>query len=309
MLWYTRIDCTEPLFTVALDPSSGAVEGEATVTTKNDRAGRLQQQGASSTEKMQLEEDPISKLARLAMAKVVLDSRNKVASQAAMTAMPLPHVTAMAYALADTNEELAEEMVADLLAIGLSVQDLCLDHLAPAARELGEWWENDKMPFAEVALATARIQTILRTIPASRAQTTYSGAQGALFAAVPGETHTLGVIMAADHFRRLGWDVGLLIGMESDELSRKISDDDRTLIGLSCAGRHSSKGLQVLVDDIRCRRPDMAVVVGGNIINDKATMASLSYVDGIVSCLDLAESVMQDAADAASKGDRQISMS
>lgn len=276
------------------------------MTTEDDHAKRLRPNGNASAEATHLAEDPISKLARLAMAKVVLDARNKAAAQ---VATPLPHVTAMAYALADSNEELAEEMVADLLAIGLSVQDLCLDHLAPAARELGEWWERDKMPFAEVALATARIQTILRTIPASRAQTTYSGAQGVLFAAVPGETHTLGVIMAADHFRRLGWDVGLLVGMESNELSRKISDDDRTLIGLSCAGRHSVPGLRVLVDDIRRHRPDMAVVVGGNITNDKTAMAKLSYVDGIVSCMDTAETVMRGAADASAGGNQQMSMS
>lgn len=278
------------------------------MNTQNNRAERVSDQDKTADD-APLAEDPISKLARLAMAKVVLDARNTVASQAAMASMPLPHVTALAYALADTDQELAEEMVADLLAVGLSVQDLCLDHLAPAARELGQWWETDKMPFAEVTLATARIQAILRTIPASRAQVTGTCAQGALFAAVPDETHTLGVIMAADHFRRLGWDVGLLIGMDQDELYRKIADDDRVVIGLSCAGRHSAKGLRVLVEEIRCRRPDMAIVVAGNITNDKATMASLPYVDGIVNCLEIAEQVMSDAAQSAMGGDQQISVS
>lgn len=275
------------------------------MTDHTDSAKRFRLKGDASTRP----EDPISKLARLAMAKVVLDAREKVASQAAMAETPLPHVTAMAYALADTNHELAEEMVAELLGLGLSVQDLCLDHLAPAARELGEWWERDKMPFAEVALATARIQSILRTIPASRAQATGDGGHGGLFAAVPGETHTLGVIMAADHFRRLGWDVGLLIGMDHAEISDKISNDDRSVIGLSCAGRHSSKGLKKLVDDIRVRRPDMAIIVAGNIVHDKDTMAKLPYVDGIVNDLDLAEKVVRDAADVELRRDRQRSCS
>lgn len=279
------------------------------MTDQTDSAKRFPMGRDTSTMSTDSTEDPISKLARLAMAKVVLDAREKVAQQAAMAKTPLPHVTAMAYALADTHHDLAEEMVAELLGLGLSIQDLCLDHLAPAARELGEWWERDEMPFAEVTLATARIQAILRTIPASRAQATGAGGHGGLFAAVPGETHTLGVIMAADHFRRLGWDVGLLIGMEHDEICDKITGDDRSLIGLSCAGRHSSKGLRKLIDDIRVRRPDMAIVVAGNIVHDKDTMAKLSYVDGIVDDLNTAEKIMQDAADMDVKRARQLSRS
>lgn len=266
------------------------------MTDLSDSAKRFQRRGDVSDEPTDPVEDPFAKLARLAMAKVVLDAREKVASQAAMAETPLPHVTKMAYALADLDHDLAEEMVADLLGLGLSIQDLCLDHLAPAARELGEWWERDEIPFADVTLATARIQSILRTVPASHAQITGAGGHGGLFAAVPGETHTLGVIMAADHFRRLGWDVGLLVGMEHEEICDKITKDDRSLIGLSCAGRHSSKGLRKLIADIRERRPDMAIVVAGNIVHDKEMMAKLSYVDGIVDDLNLADRVMRDAA-------------
>lgn len=277
------------------------------MTDHSDSAKRFRFQRDASARPDEPVEDPIFKLARLAMAKVVLDAREKVAQQAAKNDTPLPHVTALAYALADTDHELAEEMVAELLGLGLSVQDLCLDHLAPAARELGEWWERDEMPFTDVAMATARIQSILRTIPASRAQATGAGGHGGLFAAVPGETHTLGVIMAADHFRRLGWDVGLLIGMDHAEICDKISDDDRSVIGLSCAGRHSAKGLRKLIDDIRQDRPDMAIVVAGNIVHDKDVMAKLPYVDGIVSDLHFAEKTMRDAADTELKRGRQSS--
>lgn len=237
------------------------------------------------------------RLAREAMAKVVLDSRSLAASQAAIEAMPAPHVSAMACALADSNHDLAEDIVSDLLGAGVSVQDLCLDHLAPAARELGLWWERDKMPFADVTLATARIQSILRTIPASRARATGNTDKGALFAAVPGETHTLGVIMAADHFRRLGWDVGLLIGMDHDELCRRVADDDRRLIGLSCGGRHSAKALRALVDAIRWQRPDMAIVTSGQIVMDATIMESMPYLDGVVTDLQSAEGVLCEAAE------------
>jgi methanogenic corrinoid protein MtbC1 len=92
------------------------------------------------------------------------------------------------------------------------VEDVCLDHLAPAARCLGEWWETDRLPFTDVTMATARIQSMLRRMPTGRGHIAAFAGNGAVFCAVPGEQHTLGVMMAADLFRRNGWDVGLLLG-------------------------------------------------------------------------------------------------
>ncbi|GAB5448468.1 MAG: hypothetical protein Gyms2KO_33410 [Gymnodinialimonas sp.] len=142
-------------------------------------------------------------------------------------------------------------------------------------------------------MATSRIQSILRNVPAPRLAATQTSAKGALFAAVPGETHTLGVIMAADHFRRMGWDVGLLIGMEHGEMCKKIRRDDRTLLALSCAGRHSSDALHMLVEEVRRLRPDMRIVLSGNVLNDREVMEKLPDVDGVVDGLASAEQVLQ----------------
>lgn len=232
------------------------------------------------------------------MAKVVSDTREAVARQQAPGEIPSPHITDLAQALADTDHSRADGMIEKLLNSGVGVQDLCLDHLAPAARELGAWWERDTMQFADVTMAAARIQSILRTIPANRPRLVQPGDHRALFAAVPGETHTLGVIMAADHFRRLGWDVGLLIGMDASELGRTLAKDERTLIGLSCAGRHSAPSLVRVVEEIRRDRPDMGIVLSGNILNDAVAMADLPPVDGIVDGMARAEAVLQTVAKA-----------
>lgn len=249
-------------------------------------------QEMSSAVRESLADDPILHLARQAMAKVVAESREVVAQQQALGQTPEPHIVELASDLADTDFSRAEARIADLLRSGIDVQDLCLDHLTPAARELGERWERDTMPFADVTLATSRIQSILRAIPATRTATTEPSDNGALFAAVPGEAHTLGVIMAADHFRRLGWDVGLLIGMEHAELCLKIAKDDRKVIALTCAGRHSSPALHVLVDEIRRRRPEMRIVLSGNVLNDREVMQSLPRFDGLIDGLATAEQVL-----------------
>lgn len=266
-----------------------------TVTTQFNRAKRLAEGEPSSPDTSPYADDPIVKLARQAMAKVVSDVRKDADAQAPMAQVPSSDIAEMATALADTDPRRAEDMVAELLDGGVGVQDLCLDHLAPAARELGVWWERDTMPFADVTMAAARIQSILRTIPKIRPNVPGEAGHGALFASVPGETHTLGVIMAADHFRRLGWDIGLLVGMTQDELCRKIANDDRALVGLSCAGRHGAKALCDLIDAIRECRSDVAIIVSGHGLNDPAVMAQLPKVDGLVRGLDGAEEVLLKA--------------
>ena len=249
--------------------------------------------GATSDSEFGQANDPIVRLAREAVAKVVSASRDGVAREQALGHIPSPQITDLAHALADTDQSRADAMIADLLDAGVGVQDLCLEHLAPAARELGAWWERDTMQFADVTMAAARIQSILRTISPNRAGVARAGDYRALFAAVPGETHTLGVIMAADYFRRLGWDVGLLIGMDHGELWQNIESDDRKVIGLSCAGRHSAPALHLLVNEIRRARPDMGIVVSGHVLNDSVAMADLPAVDGIVDGLARADEVLQ----------------
>lgn len=265
---------------------------------KSERQPKINEMSSAVRER--LADDPILHLAREAMAKVVSESRAVLKQQQAMGRTPAPHIVELASALADTDYSRAEARIAELLRSGIDVRDLCLDHLAPAARELGERWERDAMPFTDVTMATSRIQSILRSIPAKRRSALEASDKGALFAAVPGEAHTLGVIMAADHFRRLGWDVGLLIGMEHAELCRKIARDDRAVIALSCAGRHSSPALHVMIEEIRRLRPGMRIVLSGNVLNDREVMQSLPAVDGIIDGLATAEQVLQGLAERAS---------
>ncbi|NKX43207.1 cobalamin B12-binding domain-containing protein [Roseicyclus persicicus] len=186
-----------------------------------------------------------------------------------------PCAAAMAYALCDEDDAAASLLVDDLLDAGVPVEEICLDHLAPAARRLGELWDRDRLPFTEVALATARIQSILRRLPAGRGNPGAADGRGAIFAAVPGEQHTLGVMMAADLFRRGGWDVSLFIGLSHDELLARLSRDDRPVIGLSCSGDHSYPALRRLLAALAKARPDAQILLAGQILKQPDKVADL----------------------------------
>lgn len=200
------------------------------------------------------------------MAQVCADNRSHQPSGAAEGVLGPAVPAALAYALCDRDEMSANLLVDDLLDAGLSVEDVCLNHLAPAARRLGELWDRDRLPFTEVTIATARIQSILRRMPQCAASAKLSSVTGAFFAAVPGEEHTLGVMMAADLFRRSGWDVSVAVGQSHDDLIARLGRDDRPVIGLSCSGSHSFAALARLMAELRRVRPNAHVLLSGQIV-------------------------------------------
>lgn len=222
-----------------------------------------------------LAEGALSDLARAALSRLCAQTRPGTPSIDAQSVLGDPCAAAMAFALCDADDEAAAILVAELMAAGLSVEELCHEHLAPAARRLGMLWDEDRLPFTEVAMATARIQSILRRMPQGRLMPGRAKGPGAIFAAVPGELHTLGVMMAADLFRRSGWDVSLLVGLTHDELLTRFTRDDRPVIGLSCSGDHSYPALRRLLAAIGNARPDVQVLLSGQIIEDRARIADL----------------------------------
>lgn len=213
-------------------------------------------------------------------------------SDAVRQSLGSPVTAALANALCDEDDDTADLIVFDMIDAGVSVEEVCLDHLAAAARRLGEMWDTDRLPFTEVALASARIQSILRRLPPARMPVWSGRMQGAVFCAVPGEAHTLGVMMAADLFRRSGWDVGLLLGLEHDDIVARLENDDRSVIGLSCSGSHSWTALMRLIDTIRDVRPDAHLMVSGQIATQPERVAALPPVDALVACFADAQAEM-----------------
>ncbi len=107
----------------------------------------------------------------------------------------------------------------EMLAAGMSVEALCLDLLAPAARHLGTLWEQDEYHFTDVTAGVARLQQALRRLlPAAQANARYSHSlPRILMLPVPGEQHRFGLAMAADFFHRAGWTVcsGMSPGLDA----------------------------------------------------------------------------------------------
>lgn len=195
-------------------------------------------------------------------------------------------------ALIDPDNTAAANHVTRLRAMGVSAEDIYLDYLAPAARQLGEWWNEDRTPFWKVTVGTGRLLAIMRTMSPEFDPGEAITTKSATFASVPGEEHVLGLHMAADIFRKDGWDITLLVGHDHDKLVSEIQDTGNVLIGLSMSGEKALDALAKLVLAIRVLQPSARIFVSGPQIADIRTRLLALDLDGIAVDVDDAREQM-----------------
>jgi len=92
---------------------------------------------------------------------------------------------------------------------GAPIEAIYLDLLAPAARYLGELWEDDLCDFTDVTIGLGRLQKMLHELSADfeKYKNPVSNGLRILLVPTPGEQHTFGLAMVAEFFQRAGWDV------------------------------------------------------------------------------------------------------
>ncbi|MEM7742377.1 MAG: cobalamin B12-binding domain-containing protein [Pseudomonadota bacterium] len=204
-----------------------------------------------------------------------------------------------------TVERLAHELISDdpeawttvisktkLLASPLEVT--YFSYLAPAARLLGRMWDEDELTFAQVTVGVGRMYAIMRSVRESTLRPRYSS-KHAVFAAVPGETHTLGVTMAADVFSQRDWKIDLFTGKKHDELVEGIVRAEPELVGLSASTDRHMAALIRLVVALRVSLPNALILVSGPIVELRSDILAMTGTDLATSNVDEALAQLDDA--------------
>lgn len=200
-------------------------------------------------------------------------------------------------ALISDDDTAAADIITAVRADGTPPDVVYLRHLAAAARMLGEWWIADRANFVEVTVGTGRMFAIMRGMRHLFESNSYSPEKSAIFATVPGEDHTLGVRMAADIFRKNGWEIVLKVGLGHDDLIAGIEEGPGRIIGLSISGRHSVDALSRLVVALHICCPDRRLLVSGQNIDDIRPLLALMGLDGIAGDIDEAKEQMAGLLD------------
>lgn len=167
----------------------------------------------------------------------------------------------------------AMAMLHRLRTAGTSVETLCLDMLAPAARRLGALWEQDDCDFATVTLGLSRLHRALHELSPDHATATLppDPRRTAVLAVTPGEQHVFGLAMVGEFLRRAGWDVSDAIGASQAELKQVMRRGWFAVAALSASREGSLDPLAATITAIRAasRHRGIAVLVGGNPFTDQ----------------------------------------
>lgn len=177
--------------------------------------------------------------------------------------------------LADGEHSGETDALARLQVRGATVEALCLDLLAPAARRLGEMWEDDVCDFATVTLGLSRLHRALHELhpvcAPGRMSLPVHPLRVALLGAAPGEQHVFGLAMVGEFLRTAGWEVHDAIGLPQGELAALVRHHWFAVVALT-ASRES--GLEALAGTIRAVRAAschaaIGVLVGGRIFAEQ----------------------------------------
>lgn len=212
-------------------------------------------------------------------------------------------IEALSAALVETRARAGQDLVDRLLACGVGVEALYDTYFPRVAAHLGALWVDDRLSFTGVTLGMTRLTEVFRTIsPAflrARQSRTPIQATGrkALLALAPGETHALGVVMAADYLRSAGWSVQVELRSDASALERIVGDQAFDVVGLSAGSRRMLHDLLALIDRLRAATaPCTRLALGGPLLALEPTLAT--QVGGDVTLCDTPKSI-DDLANAA----------
>lgn len=185
-----------------------------------------------------------------------------------------------------------------ILERGVAFDTLMVDLLAPTARLLGEFWDNDTCDFVDVTMGLWRLQEVVHEIagrvPPDQAPT--AGGRCALFASMPGDQHNFGTVVIDELFRRDGWSTDRISEAETADLLARVSDDWFDMIGLTVSCDCHIGSLASIIAAMRnvSRNPRVCVMVGGRIFSADPDLATEVGADGTARDAKLALKVAGD---------------
>lgn len=200
------------------------------------------------------------------------------------------HVERLCSALLSNEEVAGDRIVLSARRDGAPAEIIYTGYIAGAARKLGKMWEEDRVSFAEVTLATSRLYRIIRGMRHifDQAAVHASVDRHVLFSLVPDDTHTLGIEMAADLFRRDGWDAELSIGESQDDIVARTERERYQSIVLVAHSEKSLPNLVKLVVALRITQPLAYIVVAGNLVGLRDDLSMLVGADDVISDIETA---------------------
>ncbi|MBX9814681.1 MAG: hypothetical protein A4S12_05860 [Proteobacteria bacterium SG_bin5] len=170
-----------------------------------------------------------------------------------------------------------------LVARGIGAEAVLIDLLAPTARRLGEFWNEDYCDFIDVTMALWRLQEVVHEL-AARVPIAEAAPAGrrALFAPMPGDQHSFGAVVMDEIFTRDGWLTERLTESTTPELLARLASTPFDLVGLTVSCDCHMRARPALITALRnvACNPRLCVMVGGRVFVDEPERAAEVGADG-----------------------------
>jgi MerR family transcriptional regulator, light-induced transcriptional regulator len=186
-----------------------------------------------------------------------------------------------------------EDHIVKLTREGIVIETVYLQLMTPAARKLGEYWEQDLCSFTDVTIGLGRLQTLLYRLSARHKGLNDPEAliTRGLFVTPHGGQHSFGIRMVEDLFRRAGWKTLCEPNILSQDLVALLQGEHFDLIGIGISIEGQLELVQEMISNVRnsSRNRDIKIMVGGNLIIQKPELAAVLGAD--LSAIDAREAV------------------
>jgi len=168
---------------------------------------------------------------------------------------------------------------------GVPIDAIFMELLAPTARLLGEMWKSDQCCFTDVTIGMARLQQIVHELSPEFERENAQAFDGRriLLVTIPGEQHTLGLMLVEEYFRRFGWDCCSAAPKDIHDISRLVRAQHFDVVGLSVSCGALMDTVPSSIQAIRKSSVNKSVVVfvGGSIFLEHPELASRVGADGM----------------------------
>ncbi len=163
------------------------------------------------------------------------------------------------------------QVIRDWQSHGHDLEGIYLNGIAPAAKLLGDWWLSDQTCFSDVTIGSFRLQQTLRELSPEFLVDTNQGtmAKSMLLLNAPGSHHTLGSDMAAEFFRRGGWQVSSMDTRDEATVLRLLYTQWYDLVGFSVASDRQVEAITTLIQKARSLsvNANIRIMLGGPMLS------------------------------------------
>nr|WP_294501182.1 cobalamin B12-binding domain-containing protein [uncultured Rhodopila sp.] len=170
---------------------------------------------------------------------------------------------------------------------GYSLTDICLAVLAPAARRLGEMWDDDLCSFVDVTAGLGTLRLIMHRLRqiCGPAPVASDASRRILLASLSGNQHIFGLQITSEAFRDAGWDVTVATACAEAELLDMVRSEWFAVAGLSIAldRETGTLGRTILAIRQASRNRTIGILAGGPAFVRNPGLARLVGADGTAS--------------------------